>query len=109
MAQTIEDDRAWFERNPDRQTHIREARRGECEKEFRTLGPHQVSRRRMLIWKVPKGMPFPGRLLPVPFLAFADETIDDTDEHGLKLLEDIMQGAAQRYGVEDNRKPIILQ
>ena len=70
----------------------------ECELEFRSLGGHDKNRRRLIRGRVPADNPFydPDRpqLLKIPFLAFADETIEDTDEILLPILHDIMKRAA---------------
>ena len=64
---SIDPDAQWFADHLDRQAHIRQpvkvlemnkqravAYLDECEREFRTLGPHDKGRRRILLWKVPK-------------------------------------------------------
>lgn len=96
MAADFED-RAWFDQHPRRQTRIRAANRGERAEDFRTLGPHNIDRRRILIWRVPVGNPMrgmlPDGLMRIPFLAFADEEIANEDHVLMPLLHDIMQGA----------------
>jgi len=93
-------DAEFFTFHPDRRAHIRKPRGAECEREFRSLGDHLASRRRILLWRVPEGNPAydPIRrpLLKIPFLAFADETIEDTDEILLPIIHDIMQQARRR-------------
>ena len=77
----------FFEEHKDRQTRIRkpvpmiqiDKQRGaryveECQGEFWTLGSHDKSRRRILVWKIPKDNPFfdekREQLMRIPFLAF---------------------------------------
>ena len=104
-------DEQFFATHPDRRARIRvpdkalykDSQRAvryldECELEFRSLGGHDKNRRRLIIWRVPADNPFydPDRpqLLKIPFLAFADETIEDTDEILLPILHEIMKRAA---------------
>ena len=101
-------DEQFFQSYPDRQARIRlpdkvlykDQQRAvryldECELEFRSLGGHDKNRRRILVWRVPKDNPFydadKPQLLKIPFLAFADETIEDTDEILLPILDEIMR------------------
>jgi len=105
-----EEDVRFFFQHPDRRAHIRapkmapeidEARAahmvGEMEREFRTLGAHKRDRRRVILWRVPEDNPFydPKKpsILKIPFLAFADETIEDTDAILLPILDSIMNDA----------------
>jgi hypothetical protein len=71
----------------------------EMEAEFRTLGDHNRDRRRVLVWRVPEGNPFydPARrpLLKIPFLLFADETVEDQDAVLLPILHEIMVNASK--------------
>jgi hypothetical protein len=46
----------------------------------------------MIVARVPDGQ-FKGAVMPIPFLAFADEEIADTDETLLPILAEIMMGA----------------
>ena len=75
----------------------------ENEGEFWSLGPHDKSRRRIIVWRVPDGpqadlarkrmrlkrneVP----LLKIPFLLYADESIEDTDAILLPLIDGIMR------------------
>lgn len=72
----------------------------ECELEFRSLGAHNKDRRRIIVWRVPEGNPYydplKRKLLKVPFLLFADETVEDTDEILMSILHGIMEQA--RHG-----------
>lgn len=93
-------DKAFFAEHPDRRAHIRLPFKNECEGEFWSLGEHNRARRRILLWRVPRDNPFWNRLkvpiLKIPFLAFADETIEDTDEVLLPIIDGIMRDAKAR-------------
>ena len=84
----------FFHKYPERHAHIRLPFHDECSGEFWSLGDHQRTRRRILLWRVPKQSPYYDAahrpLLKIPFLAFADETIEDTDETLLPIIEGIM-------------------
>jgi hypothetical protein len=94
-------DASYFKDHPDRESHIRLAYSGENEHEFFSLGPHATNRRRILLWKMPKENQYydPKRpqVLKIPFLAFADETIEDRDDILLPILAGIMENAAKEY------------
>jgi hypothetical protein len=75
----------------------------ECELEFLQLGPHNRNRRRILVWRVPSDSPWfnPSKppLLKIPFLLFADETVEDRDDVLLPMLHEIMMDARGKvYG-----------
>ena len=103
-------DEEFFTQFPDRQARIRKPiklleinrqratmYRDENEGEFLSLGPHNANRRRIIVWRVPEGNPFydPVRrkLLKIPFLLFADETVEDRDDVILPILHEIMRNA----------------
>ena len=90
-------DRHFFAQHPDRQAHIRLPFAGESDGEFWSLGEHNRARRRILLWRVPRDNPHYRQLkqplLKIPFLAFADETIEDSDAVLLPLIHDIMLNA----------------
>lgn len=94
-------DEGFFRDHPDRRAHIRTAYLGESEGEFWSLGEHERKRRRIILWRVPEGNPFydPAKraLLKIPFLAYADETIEDTDAVLLPIIEEVMQNALENY------------
>ena len=110
----------FFTDHPDRQARIREPvitlvkdkQRGvrytpENEGEFWSLGPHDKSRRRVIVWRVPDGpqadlarkrmrlkkneVP----LLKIPFLLYADETVEDRDDVLVPLIDGIMREAVR--------------
>lgn len=105
-------DEQFFTAFPDRQARIRlpvkemhkDKQRAvryldECELQFRSLGPHDPRRRRIIVWRVPRDNPHVDphqpHLMKIPFLAFSDETIEDNDETLLPILHEIMVSAAQ--------------
>lgn len=110
-------DEQFFQIFPDRNYHIRKpekedvvvtkgllrfhALEDECDKEFRTLGPHDKNRRRIILYRLPTDNPHfdPHKppILKVPFLAFADETIEDNDATLAPILHGIMEDARARY------------
>jgi hypothetical protein len=87
-----ETDLQFFAMHPDRTARIREPRLFEAVSEFDALGPHDRDRRRMIIVKVPDG-PHKGMLMPIPFLLFADETVENTDKVLLPIVREIMENA----------------
>ena len=104
-------DAQFFADHPDRRAHIRmpggptihrDQQRAvryltECELEFRSLGPHDKSRRRIIAYRLPADHPqAPNHILKIPFLAFSDETIADDDHTLLPIVHNIMTDAAQR-------------
>lgn len=91
-------DMLFFQYHRDRKAHIRQSYDGECEDQFQTLGFHKRGRRRILLLRTDfEGKPFPeGKVMKLPFLAFADESIADTDEVLLPIIRDIMYGAKDR-------------
>ena len=96
-------DAQFFTDHPDRSYRIRLPEPKECSGEFWSLGDHESSRRRIICWKVPRGNPAFGtfgKILKVPFLAFADETIEDDDATLKPIMDQIMRGAAIKHGVK---------
>lgn len=95
LAHLWEDvDKRFFAQHHGRYCHIRKPYEGECEAEFQTLGYHERNRRRIILWRVPPDNRYynPDRpqILKIPFLAFADEEIADTDEVLRPLVHDLM-------------------
>jgi hypothetical protein len=95
-------DAEFFTFHPDRRARIRSPQGNECEAEFRSLGDHLASRRRILVWRVPEDSPWYDSakrpLLKIPFLAFADESIEDSDEILLPILHEIMEQNRYKLG-----------
>lgn len=96
-------DTQFFKAHLDRFSRIRQPWRDvgvtECNEEFNTLGPHDRGRRRIVVYRVPDDNPLVqdgrikrGLLLKIPFLAFADETIEDRDDVLLPVIDEIMRG-----------------
>ena len=111
----MDEDQQFFAQHPDRYAHIREPRRvlertaqramhyvNESEGEFWSLGPHNKDRRRILLYRVPPHNPMydpkKPQILKIPFLLFADETVEDRDDILLPIIEQIMADAARKYG-----------
>ncbi len=92
-------DKRFFEAHPDRHAHIRLPFHDECAGEFFSLGDHNRARRRILLWRVPRDNPWYDRMkepiLKIPFLAFSEETIEDTDDILLPIIHTIMSEAQQ--------------
>ena len=101
----------FFQQHPTRKAHIRKPRLepmrdtqravrilDECELEFRSLGGHDRDRRRILLCRTDhRGNWLPEhKILKIPFLAFSDETIEDTDETLLPIIFTIMAEAAEQ-------------
>jgi len=88
-------------RLPQKQTHIDQQRAvrylDEQELAFRQLGPHDVKRRRIIVYRVPADHPeYANHLMQIPFLLFADETVEDRDDVLLPVVHQLMMEAAQR-------------
>ena len=109
----MDQDAQFFTDHPDRQVRIREpgrtieinGQRGanvvdEMRGEFWSLGDHDKSRRRIIVYRVPKDNPMYDprnpQLLKIPILLFADETIEDRDDVLLPEVDRIMREAAQK-------------
>lgn len=110
----MDQDAQWFTDHPDRQSHIRppvktlhiDKQRAtryldECEVEFQSLGEHKKDRRRILLYRI--GVPPQDGKLPIlkiPFLLFADETVEDRDDILLPIIHELMKEKAQEYGIQ---------
>jgi hypothetical protein len=103
-------DGQFFVDHPDRYAHIRLPRKvpaitrqravrmvDECEGEFWSLGAHDKSRRRIILWRVPPTNalynPADPQILKIPFLLFADETVEDRDDILLPIVQELMERA----------------
>jgi hypothetical protein len=104
----MDQDEVFFRQHPDRQARIRlpegpkafrDQQRAiryltESELQFRSLGPHDKSRRRIIAYRTPADHPtHPNHILKLPILLFADESIEDTDAVLLPEVYKIMTGA----------------
>ena len=68
----------------------------EQELAFRSLGVHDMSRRRIIAYRTPADHPtHPNHILKIPFLLFADETVEDRDDVLLPIVHEIMKDAAR--------------
>lgn len=94
-------DEAFFSDHPDRKYRIRLPRdEREYQNEFHRLGSHAVERRRIIVARVPPSMAMFGvKLMPIPFLAFADETIEDRDDVLGPIFKGIMENAGAEMGL----------
>lgn len=69
----------------------------ENELEFRSLGPHDVKRRRVIAYRLPADHPVaPNHIIKIPFLAFADEEIADRDDVLLPIVQGLMVQEAMK-------------
>lgn len=105
-----EQDAQFFAQYPDRKARIRFPGRepfrdvqravrylSECELEFRHLGAHDPKRRRIIAYRLPADHPtHANHILKIPFLAFADETIEDRDDVLLPIVHEIMMQEAMK-------------
>ena len=96
-------DKMFFENHPERQAHIRLPFQGESAGEFFSLGDHQRTRRRILIWRIPKDSPYyhpiKQPILKIPFLTFDDEIVEDSDDVLLPIIATIMAEQANAQGI----------
>jgi len=93
-------DNQFFTDHPDRSYRIRlpqpSADADEFDLAFRSLGPHEKDRRRIIIKRLEpaKVAMFGIKYMPIPFLLFADESIEDTDAVLAPIFDGIMKNAA---------------
>lgn len=107
----IDQDAQFFVLHPDRYSRIRlpgkeigidRQRRtqviDEADREFRSLGGHEKSRRRILVWRMPETHPLyddkKAVVLKIPYLLFSDETVEDRDDVLLPLIDAVMRESA---------------
>ena len=93
-------DVGFFFDHPDRQARIRSPFGDEMKGEFWSLGEHQKDRRRVLLWRVPQDNPYyrnDRSFLKIPFLLFADETVEDNDAILLPILHEMMNNAKEGF------------
>jgi len=101
----MDQDEQFFRQHPDRRARIRVPGKelfrdkqravrylSECELQFRSLGPHNEGRRRIIAYRLDKDHPtHPNHIMKIPFLLFADETIADDDKTLIPLVHQIME------------------
>ncbi len=106
----MDEDAQFFTDHPDRKARLRMPRLErhispqravaflpECQGEFWSLGPHDKTRRRILLIRVnAEGEPLPdNRILKIPVVLTADETVEDRDDILLPWAHSIMMEAAR--------------
>ena len=95
-------DEAFFQEHRDRNFRIRlPTGPNEFRYEFSTLGDHAYDRRRIIACR--GFIPFGPKVMAIPFLAFADETIEDNDETLKPIVDEMMHDAAKGYGIKPSR------
>ena len=106
----MDPDAQFFTEHSDRQAHIRvpgkqphrDGQRAvryldECELQFRSLGPHDVKRRRIIAYRLPADHPtHPNHIMQIPFLLFSDETVEDRADVLLPIVQSIMVQEARK-------------
>lgn len=94
-------DRIFFKEHPGRRTRLRRPVDWEYQNEFRQFGMHEEERRRVIVARIPAGMAKRHNVdfMRIPFLLFADETVEDADEVLGPILDEMMQDAAAGYGM----------
>ena len=94
----LNDDVRWFKQLPRRQTRIRVPAPGEFSASWLAMGDHDATRRRVLVWRVPKNNPgrklIPDGLMRIPLLLRADESVENDDKVLLPILDGLMREAA---------------
>ena len=96
-------DEAFFREHPYRRFHIRKPLYDkEFDVQFWSLGDHAHDRRRVIAVRVnPRGAFLKGHpIMQIPFLAFIDEEIADTDEMLKPIVDEMMADAAKGYGMK---------
>ena len=91
----VNDDVIWFKQRQRRQARIRRPAGTEFSLSFEMLGMHDDTRRHVVVARCPKTAYTPRGLMRVPFLANGDETIEDSDEVALRILDELMKAAAK--------------
>lgn len=94
-------DRIFFRTHRDRKLCIRAPIREEYVREFRGFGMHEESRRRVIVARIPAGLARRHNVdfMRIPFLLFADKSVEDTDAVLRPILDRIMEDAAEGYGM----------
>jgi hypothetical protein len=89
-------DRIFFKEHRDRRLRIRLPFAGEYTNEFRGFGMHQEDRRRVIVARIPANMSKRHNVdfMRIPFLLFADETVEDRDDILAPILDKMMREAA---------------
>jgi hypothetical protein len=86
------EDEVFFKTHPRRFFRIRDPRDDrEFSREFSTLGDHQIDRRAVIVVRT-----FTG-IIHIPFLKFADESIEDSDAVLKPIVDEMMGEARDKY------------
>ena len=90
-------DEKWFKDHRDRECRIRLPEAGEDESKFQTLGPHLVRRRRIIAVRAHGALAarMGIKVMRIPYLLFADETVEDTEENLRPIVDQLMSQAAR--------------
>jgi hypothetical protein len=90
-------DNQFFTDHPDRSYRIRLPIYKEYDLAFSSLGDHNKDRRRIIIKRLEpaKVAMFGIKYLPVPFLLFADESIEDTDKVLAPFFDGLIKGEVE--------------
>lgn len=93
----MNDDAIWFRLRTKRHYRIRLPAAGEFAASYQQLGDHQAERRWVIVWRVPNGNPgramVPDGLMRIPFLLRSDESVEDSDATGERIMQEIMKAA----------------
>src|SRR5882724_3788321 len=106
----IDEDIRFFTEHPSRRARIRLPRKelyrdqqrsvrylSESEMEYRHLGGHDPKRRRIIAYRLPADHPVaPNYIMKIPFLLFADETVEDRDDVLLPIVQGLMVQKAMK-------------
>lgn len=94
-------DQVFFREHRDRRLRIRAPIGEEYLTEFRGFGMHDKNRRRVIVSRLPVSMARRHMVdfMRIPFLLFADETVEDRDDILAPILDRIMREAASGYGM----------
>lgn len=95
-------DKLFFNLNRDRNLRLRRPIDDEYQREYRQFGLHEERRRRVIVARVPYHMMQRHNIdfIRVPFVMFADETVEDTDAVLAPILDEMMRDAAEGYGMK---------
>jgi hypothetical protein len=101
----LDPDILFFREHRDRQVRIRPAVGNEEDAAFKSLGPHNIDRRRIIVLRVPNDARMAaGKLMKIPYLLFDDTTVEDTDEILLPLVHQVMMEAAKGYNIHPPKR-----
>lgn len=89
-------DRSFFAEHHDRRLRIRPPIGDEYLSEFRQLGPHNQDRRAVIVTRIRPSLAkrYHVDFMRIPFLLFADETVEDRDDILAPIVDEMMRGAA---------------